>query len=271
MKKLMFTAVVALGASVLMAVEGENSHGITSSKIVGFLNREGRESRNFYTPCFEKVDGSEISIQDVQLEGVDDMGADLQILDANRKCIGTAYAWVTPAMAGAGEESLNLGVAEGMGAWVDEEFLLPEIPPLQFGQVVQVTLPEGAKFKSCGQVYDDDAVIHGRKDRNFVGNPYPAAMSIQNIQCDATVGDMGADLQILDADRKCIGTAYAWVTPAMAGAGEESLNLGVEEGMGAWVDEEFSLPKIDPLEAGAGVQVTLPDDGDLLLVCPIEL
>ncbi len=264
MKKLMFTAVVALGASVLMAVEGENSHGITSSKIVGFLNREGRESRNFYTPCFEKVDGSEISIQDVQLEGVDDMGADLQILDANRKCIGTAYAWLTPAMAGT--DGFDFGLGEGMGAWIDDDYSAPNVE-LQFGQVVQVTLPEGAKFKSCGQVCDDDAVIHGRKDRNFVGNPYPAAMSIQNIQCDDSVEDVGADLQILDANRKCIGTAYAWVTADTA----KGFGFDLPEGNGAWINDDYMLPAIDPLQSGEGVQITLPANHDILLICPIEL
>ena len=237
--------------------------------MVGYLNRDGRASRNFYTPCFDKVDGGDITIQDIQLsDDVEDMGADLQVLDANRKCIGSAYQWLTPAMAG--KDGFNLGLPEGMGAWINDDYALPDIDPLQFGQVVQVTLPsKDSGFKSNGQVCDDDALITGRKSRNFVGNPYPVAMPIHNIQCNAEVEDMGADLQILDANRKCIGSAYQWLTPAMAG--KDGFNFGLPEGMGAWINDDYALPEIDPLQPGEGAQVTLPSVGTIKVICPIEL
>ena len=155
-----------------------------------------------------------------------------------------------------------------MGAWVDTGFALPNIDPLQFGQVVQIGLPAATDgFKSSGQVSDDDAVFTGRANYNFVGNPYPTAMSIQNIQCDASVEDMAADLQILDGSRKTIGDAYVWFTPAMA----QSFMLDVPEGMGAWVDTGFALPNIDPLQPGEGVQVGLPAAGQITVISPIEL
>ena len=241
---------------------------VTSANVVGYLNRDGRTKCNFYTPCFDKVGGSAVTIQDVQLtDDVEDMGADLQILDMSRKCIGEAYQWLTPAMAG--KDGFDLGLPEGMGAWVNEDYALPEIDPLEFGQVVQVTLPSGAGFKSSGEVSDDDAAVTGRAKCNFVGNPYPVEMSIENIQCDDSVEDMGADLQILDASRKCIGEAYQWLTPAMAG--KDGFDLGLPEGMGAWVNEDYALPEIDPLKPGEGTQVTLPSVGTITVICPIEL
>lgn len=232
--------------------------------MVGYLSRDGRAQRNFYTPCFDKVGGGVITIQDVQLtDDVETFDADLQILDENRKCIGEAYQWVAASETG----DFDLDVPKGMGAWIDEGYAIPEIDPLQFGQVVQVTLPSGAGFKSSGQVSDDDAVINSRKSRNFVGNPYPVAMSIQNIQLSVDVETFDADLQILDANRKCIGEAYQWVTPSETG----DFDLDVPEGMGAWIDEGYAIPKIDPLQPGEGAQVTLPADDNITIVAPIEL
>ena len=111
--------------------------------MVGYLNRDGRVNYNFYTPCFEKVDGKPVTIQDIQLtDAVEDMAADLQILDDSRKTIGDAYVWFTPAMA----QSFMLDVPEGMGAWVDTGFALPDIDPLQPGEGVQVGLPAAGQI-----------------------------------------------------------------------------------------------------------------------------
>ena len=242
---------------------------VTSANVVGYLNRDGRKSRNFYTPCFDKVGGGDITIQDVQLnDDVETFEADLQILDANRKFIGEMYQWVNAAETG--PDDFDLPVAKGMGAWINESFELPDIDSLQFGQVVQVTLPAATDgFKSSGQVSDDDAVIVARKSRNFVGNPYPVAMSIQNIQLDDSIETFEADLQILDANRKYIGEMYQWVCAAETGP--DDFDLPVPEGMGAWINESFELPDIDPLQAGEGVQVTLPTAGSITVVAPIEL
>ena len=139
MKKLVTFGAVALCATVGFAE-------IPSANVVGYLNRDGRASRNFYTPCFDKVDGGDITIQDVQLtEDVEDMGADLQLLDASRKCIGEAYQWLTPAMAG--KDGFDLGLPIGMGAWVNEEYALPKIDPLQPGEGSQVTLPANGEIR----------------------------------------------------------------------------------------------------------------------------
>lgn len=260
MKKLMFTA-AALCATVLVA---GTANPLTSSKIVGYVNRDGRAECNFYTPCFEKVDGSKVTIQDVQLDKVEDMGADLQILGADRACIGEAYVWMTADMA---HNCFELAVPPEMGAWVDSNFELPDVKPLEPGQVVQVTLPKGASFKSCGQVCDHDVLFHGCEGCNFVGNFYPMSVSIQNIQCDETVGDTDADLQVLDNDRRCIGEAYTWLTPAKA----KQVGLDVLDGMGAWVNDKYEIPVSDKLQSGEGVQVTLEYDADIVVYCPFEL
>ena len=237
---------------------------VTSANVVGYLNRDGREKCNFYTPCFDKVGGGIITIQDVQLnDDVEDFDADLQVLDEKRRAIGEAYQWFSAPTA----KDFELEVPEGFGAWVNTEYELPDIDPLQFGQVVQVTLPSGAGFKSNGQVYDDDAVIIGRKAINFVGNPYPVAMSIQNIQCSADVEDFDADIQILDGSRRAIGEAYQWFTAATAA----DFELEVPEGCGAWVNTEYELPDIPDLQAGEGAQVTLPAASSITVICPVEL
>ena len=236
-----------------------------SANIVGYANISARKDYNFYTPCFERVDGSACTIQDIQLsESVEDMSADLQVLDGSRKTIGEAYAWLSAATAA----SFGLEIPEGCGAWVDGSFALPEIDPLQAGQVVQVGVPAATDtFKSSGQVSDADALINGRANYNFVGNPFPVALSIQNIQCAATVEDMSADLQILDGSRKTIGEAYAWLSAATAA----SFGLEIPEGCGAWVDGSFALPEVDSLQAGSGVQVGLPMTSDISVLCHYEM
>ena len=75
---------------------------------------------------------------------------------------------------------------------------------------------------------------------------------------------MGADLQILDAKRKCIGEAYFWLSPATV-AGY------VPEGMGAWINGFGELAETETLLPGEGVQITLPSDSDITVLCPIEL
>ena len=239
---------------------------VTSANVVGYLNRDGREKCNFYTPCFDKVGGGIITIQDVQLgDDVETFDADLQVLDSSRKCIGEAYNWVCAAEIGDYEIK---GVTEGYGAWINGDYELPDIDPLQFGQVVQVTLPADAGFKSNGQVNEDDALIIGRKAINFVGNPYPVPMSIQNIQLDESVETFDADLQVLDSSRKCIGEAYNWVCAAEIGDYEIK---GVVEGCGAWINGDYELPDIPDLAAGEGVQITLPKASDFTVICPIEI
>lgn len=195
---------------------------------------------------------------------VEDMAADVQILDGGRKTIGEIYAWLTPASAA----DFGLEVPNGNGAWVDGDFAIPDIAPLEFGQVVQVGLPAAVDgFKSSGQVCDDDSIITGRANYNFVGNPYPTALSIQNIQCDSSVEDMSADLQMLDGSRKTIGEIYAWLSPASA----SDFGLEVPKGCGAWVDGDFALPSVDSLQPGEGVQVGLPTAGQIVVISPIEL
>lgn len=258
MKKLMFTA-AALCATVLVA---GTANPLTSSKIVGYVNREGLEARNYYTPCFQKVDNTDVTIQDVQLsEDVEDMGADLQVLDDKRACIGEAYMWMTAEMA-QNDYFKDLAVPEGMGAWVNTDFALPEIDSLQFGQVVQVTLPEGAYFKSCGQVCEDDAVVEGLAGCNFVGNPYPIEMSIQYLQC-LGVGEGDAELQFIGSDRKCIGSVCQWVTSEIAEV------AGAYEGAGAWLRDGGLAG--DKLQPGEGVQIWLQNDGQITVISPIDL
>lgn len=256
MKK-MLTISAALVCGAVMAIESAN--------VVGYNNYNARTGFNLYTPQFKSIGGSDsFNINDVQLgESTGDMGANLQLISADGVS-AAYYNWLTAATA------KEFGYTDGSkGCWVDSELVLVEDITLKFGGGVQIDTLEqdDALILSSGQVSDDDMTYEAGSGFNFVGNAFPSNINIGNVQLSEEIGDMGANLQLINS----VGASmayYNWMTPATA------KEFGYTDGsVGCWVDAELLLVSDVSLNAGDGFQVdTLETSRAFITVLsPIEL
>ena len=285
MKKLMF-AIAAVAAGVAMA-------DVTSANTVGYIDKKSAVNDfNYVAPTFIQCDGEEYyDIQEFQLDStVGDRAANIQILDDSQG-MTEFYYWFKASDGFAGPEGQKEAVPQGKnGLWfyteLDEEtmqVLSYELADRQFdqGECVQLSIRKNKKITFAGAVSDGTLAYKASvNDFNYIGNPFPAEIDLQEIQLDNTVGDRASNIQILD-DSQGMVEFYYWFKASEGYAGPDGQKEAVPEGKnGLWfyteLDEEtmqvLSYELADrPLEPGEGVQLSIRKNKFVYITAPYEL
>ena len=223
-------------------------------------------------PSFRSVGGDEKStdIQLLQLgDGVGSYEVSFQFLTAKRRN-AHLYNWISAEDAADYVENWPAG----QGLWIDDDTsAFPEEPVIVgVGNAVQMDMGDyDAEGLTCaGAVSDADLTYKTRAGYNYVGNPYPAAMDIQNIQLSNALASYEASFQFLTAKRRN-AHLYDWISAEDAADYADEW----EENLGLWIDDETSaFPETTvTIAPGGAVQLDMGDyDGEIVNVyAPIEL
>ena len=180
------------------------------------------------------------------------------------------YDWISPTDAKDYVEDWP----EGQGLWIDDDtFSFPEeTVTVGVGNAVQIDMGDyDAETLTCaGEVSDADLSYTTHAGYNYVGNPYPSAMDIQNIQLNPTLDSLSVSFQFLTAKRRS-AHMYDWISAADTKDYDDTW----EEGLGLWIDDDtFGLPEETvTIAPGGAVQLDMGDyDGEIVNVyAPIEL
>ena len=211
--------------------------------------------------------------------------AEIQILGANRVTTET-YTWYKNRSDGkVGPSSARIDAPKANGAWflydeVNDEYSYVADLEFSYGDCIQLTAEEDAETLVSGQVSDDDVLFAGtsaaREGFNYFGNPYPASISIQDVQMGADVSTGGAEIQVLGANQVTTET-YTWYKNRSDGkVGPSGARVDAIEGSnGAWflydeTEDEYSFVA-RTFEAGEGFQLTAEDGAEVTILAPFEL
>ena len=245
---------------------------IESANVVGYQNKASRGGYNYIVPSFRLVSTGTLDIQDIQLDAnVGALEANLQLL-ADNQASSAFYNWMDKATA----SDFGIDVASGRnGIWVLEDdelgFVAAPAVPLNVGDGVQIDAAEGVQVTLAGQVDDADLAYPARNGYNYVGNAFPEDIDMQNIQLDASVGALEANMQFLGSNQASIAF-YNWMDKATAA----DFGIEVVEGMnGVWVLEDdelgFVAAPATPIPAAEGVQIDTVEGVTITVLSPIEL
>lgn len=245
---------------------------IVSSDVVGYNTEATRSGYNYVIPTFRTVGGDKTAtdIQQFQLsKDISSYEVSFQFLTAKRRNAHT-YDWISA------EDAVDYvdGWTEGQGLWIDSETSsYPEqTVTVGVGNAVQMDMGDyDAEDLTCaGEVSDADLSYTTRAGYNYVGNPYPTAMDIQNIQLSNNLSSYEVSFQFLTAKRRNAHT-YDWI--AAEDAADYADNW--EKNLGLWIDGETSaFPETTvTIAPGGAVQLDMGDyDGEIVNVyAPIEL
>ena len=232
-----------------------------------------------------------MSINEVQMSAdVGLGGANLQFLD---DAAGTAviYFWLPKANC----ETYSIVCPEGMnGVWavryksgLKNAYRLPNGDDAEPNKIVvsyglQVNAVEGNTINFAGQVGEEtitDMTRPARGNFNYIGNPFSADISINNIQMSDDVGLGGANLQFLD-DAAGTAVIYFWLPKANC----ETYSIVCPEGLdGVWavrfksgLKNSYRLPNGDEAEpnvvpSGSAIQINAVEGNSMKVLCPYDL
>ena len=230
------------------------------------------------------------------MEGVDNTEGEIQVLDESRLTTAT-YQWFNRLGNGkVGPSDCRVDCPEGaLGQWFlyDEEgdsysYCDPadEDAKKEFswGDSIQLGSVEGATVTYAGGVTDDNLFRDGDllEGFNYIGNPFPAAINIQDIQMEG-VDNTEGEIQILDESRLTTAT-YQWFNRLGNGkVGPSDCRVDCPEGaLGQWFlyDEEGdSYSYCDPADedanktiaAGEGFQLGAVEGASVTILAPFDL
>ena len=265
MKKILAVATAIVGTTVM-------ADSLVSSSVVGYDIEATRAGYNYVIPSFRSVGGNQnaTDIQLLQLSSdISSLEASFQFLTSERRS-AHLYDWI--AAEDAKDYDENWPASQGL--WIDDDtFDVPEeTVTIGVGNAVQLDMGDydGEPLTCAGQVSDADLSYTTRAGYNYVGNPYPIAMDIQNVQLSDTPASLEVSFQFLTSERRS-AHLYDWI------AAEDAKDYDDEwpEGLGLWIDDEtFDLPETTATIApGGAVQLDMGDyDGETINVyAPIEL
>ena len=235
--------VAALGASPAWAAE------VVSVNTVGYQKVELQPGFNFVAPQFIAVGGGTISIQDIHLDVADEDVSyvdNIQILDEGGATIAS-YSWWPKADTVSGLKS----------GWVDGDTGDLADVMLDNGVSVLIEANDYSTVTIAGEVSTNDASVTSVAGFNWVGNPTPVAINIQDIQIDVADADVSYvdNIQILDAGGATIAS-YSWWPKGDTVSGLKS----------GWVDGDTSDLADVTLEPGQGVLLETQDAGITITV-----
>jgi azurin len=203
--------------------------------------------------------GEEVSSYDVTLQF---------LTEKRRRASG--YNWIDATEA----QDYNPDWPAGQGLWIDEDTSdLPEEPVMvPVGNAVQMDFSDfdEVPLKSAGQVSDADLSYTLHTGYNYVGNPFPTPLDIQNIQIDDSVASYDVTFQFLTSKRRR-ASGYNWIDATEA----RDYDSEWPEGLGLWLDEDTSGLPEEPvtIAPGGAVQFDMSgNDGVVVTVySPFEL
>ena len=223
--------------------------------------------------------------------------AEIQVLNEAQLTTET-YRWFKRRSAGnVGPSECRVPCPEGAnGQWFlydeDEDsysYPDPEDPDAKkefnWGDSIQLTAVEGQENTYSGAVTDQDMFRDGDlvEGFNYIGNPFPAAVNIQDIQMDADAANETAEIQVLNEAQLTTET-YRWFKRRSAGnVGPSECRVPCPEGAnGQWFlydEDEDSYSYPDPedpstkkmIAAGEGVQLTATEGSSVTVLAPFDL
>jgi hypothetical protein len=170
---------------------------LASANVVGYQSVEA-SGYKMVLPTFSPVGGGEYNLDNFSVIGVGDMGATIQIMDADGKWIGM-YSWYN--------EYTDPDTGDYYPAgWLDENNNPAGTIKAGYG-VYYYSAVAGAKVQSSGEV-SGDVTIDVPVGYSMIGNATPVAINADVMEVIG-VDDMGATIQTMNAAGKWIGM-YSW-------------------------------------------------------------
>ncbi len=243
MKKLMFAAALALGATCFAeSIE---------SNVVGYQTYDLKKGYNTYAPVFESVNSaSELSIQDIKLVGSDGGGVDLiRVLDDGN--VTADYSWMTTDDGAPVDGWYNLALSE-----TDENFFVKDSIPLGKGIYVYISSVisdvKKVQIQLSGSVKLEPLTLNVPIGYTMLGNSLPVPVPIQNVKLNSSDGG-GVDLiRVLDDGN--VTADYSWMTTGDGAPVDGWYNLSLPE-----TDENFFVK--DSLQPGQGLYLYVSSTG----------
>ena len=251
MKKLMIVAAAAFG----MAAFGD----IESSNIVGYAGGPNTvEGFNFAAVGFNTIGCNTFDIQQVRIgdggAGTIGWGGEVFSLWAGGPDVvdGSAYFYYDSSMDPAGEATDFY--------WGDDEGNKVSFS-VAAGQGVVIECGEGLSVSSAGEVPNESAEMTTVEGFNFVSNPFPVELDIQQIKVDdGGAGDIGWGGEVFSiwagGPDVVDGSAYFYYDSSMDPTGEATgFYWGDDEGNK--VSYSVAIGQSVVIECSAGLSVTI--------------
>ena len=265
--------IAVAGLSLCAAVRSES---VTSDNVVGYDTEATRAKYNYVIPMFRTIGGDKTAteIQQFQLsDAVDASGMVFVQFLKNTRRKAKQYIWQIAEDA----PDFKDNWPENMGLWTDEDTgEFPETDVLvPVGDALQLDMGDDygdAGFMCLGSVSDGDLTYRLRTKYNYVGNPFPAANTIQNIQLGEEVDASNMVFAQFLKNNRRKAKQYLWVIADEASDYKDDWPAG----LGLWIDEttyEFPEDGTDLLKPGEAVQIDCGDYDDvgLTVYSPFEL
>ena len=250
---------LAVGAAVVGTVAMAD---IISSSVVGYASTAARANLNWYSPVFRTIGYNTTDINEVNLDdggaGEVGWGDSMQIVGP----LGSAsemYLYYDKSMNPAGEDAGNF--------WGDDSGT-PVNVVFDAGDGIAIDNMNGLAFKivSAGEAPKGNVSFAARANLNWSGNPFPAAININNVNLDdGGAGEVGwgDSMQIVGP----LGSAsemYLYYDKSMNPAGEKAGNF--------WGDDS-GTPVNVTLEPGSGFAIDNMNGltFNIVITCPYAL
>ena len=189
-----------------------------SQNVVGYLDYSLSYGYNFFSPVFEKVDGSDLKLSDISLADAGDGLSFIQIVTTGG-ALGATYSWMSAASTGEAED-----------CWFDQDAWAPVDFALNDGQGFYVYAGTAtAKAKVNGQVRANVFNVPLAYGYNCVGNSTPIDLDIQEMAL-ADAGDGLSFIQVVTS-AGALGATYSWMSAASTGEAED-----------CWFDQDAWAP-----------------------------
>ena len=180
-----------------------------SANVVGYLDYTLARGFNFFSPVFEKTDGSDVMLSDIALKNAGDGESYIQIV-TTAGGLGPKYFWISPDMTG-----------EADWSWFDMDNWAPVDFALTDGQGFYVYAgTTTAKAEVAGQVRDNVFNVPLARGFNCVGNSTPVDLDVQDMAL-SNAGDGQSYIQVVTS-AGALGPKYFWISPDMTGEADWS-------------------------------------------------
>ena len=212
---------------------------------------------NFKTVAFNTVGYNTADVQDIKLTGSQGYGGEnFNIWEGLPTPVqGVDFMWVGT------EFDPNTGLATD-GYWMDMGTYGEAILSVPQGQAVVISATEGIGVQNAGQVPTEKVTFTTIAGNNFTGNPFPAAIDVQNIKLVGSQGYGGENFNIWEGLPTPVqGVDFMWVGTEF----DPNTGLATE---GYWMDmgtygpAEYSIPPnqgvVISAAAGITVEITPP-------------
>ncbi len=250
MKKILLGAMIASVALAASAAE------VTSNNVVGYAKIQLNEGFNLIGSQFLNVGATTKDINDFiidgsALAGLDDEGmyqTTMRVWDGSAY---TYYGWLDADDGTANE------VPEWNNTWLQYDMSDIAIEDMDLGKGVWLITPNAGTITVSGEVSSSDTyTVNVNAGFNIVANPFPAAISIQNIKCNLDgLDDEGMYQTTMRVWDGSAYTYYGWLDA------EDGTNNEVPEWNNSWLLYDMSDLAKETLNVGQAIWFIAPSAG----------